>query len=66
MGARVCNQWIYQINGSSYQLIFCPSQADGIVPLQTYTNGYRDIHETAAQHGWTGIHQFRGSRYHLR
>jgi len=66
MGARVCNQWIYQINGSSYTLIFGPSQADGIMPLQSSTNGYRDIQETAAQHGWTGVHQFRDGRYQLR
>lgn len=67
-GARVCEQWIYQLNEDSYKLIFGPSQADGIKPLKTHTNGYKDIKEsyTGGNDTWVGIYKFNGSQYQIK
>ncbi len=66
VGARVCNQWIYQLNGENFRLIFGPSQADGISPRKSYTNQYKDILETyLSSGGWNGFYKFDGRRYQL-
>lgn len=64
VGARVCQQWIFQISGAELRLIFGPSQADGIAPLKQTTNGYKNIKETYIGGGsWTGVYRFNGSKY---
>lgn len=66
VGARVCQQWIYQLNGEDYRLIFGPSQADRISPQKSYTNHYQDILETyLSSGGWKGFYKFDGRHYQL-
>ncbi len=64
VGARVCQQWLFQLTGEEPRLIFGPSQADGIKPLTRITNGYKDIKETyIGGGGWTGVYRFNGTKY---
>ncbi len=64
-GARRCHDWLYLNTGAGYKLVFSVKNG-GIIPLATYTNGYRDLSvETVLGNSRpvTPIYKFDGTRY---
>ena len=66
-GARRCDEWVYRKNGSSYELLLKIESADGVQPLRTSTNGYRDLKVTyvgsVSGDALAEIYKYDGRRY---
>ena len=64
-GSRRCHDWLYLSTGAGLQLVFSVKDG-GIIPLATYTNGYRDLSVESVSGNARpvrSIYKFDGTKY---